>query len=113
MSASQAKAKKIEFPKFAFGTKHIAVSDDWPIGSILVQRPLAPRGSAFPTVNLLANNRDGPLIDRSSIPCLDRCEIGFAGLISRASAPAMALEEIRRRVQRIGRDVEISASAIV
>ena len=52
-------------------------------------------------VNLLANNRDSPLIDRSSISCLDRCKIGFAGLVSCAGTPAMGLEEIcrQRRLQ--------------
>ena len=73
--------------------------------------PSAPRRIAPSCVNLLPNNRDGTLIDRSSIPCLDGCEIGFAGLVSRACAPAAGLEEIRRRGQRIGRNIEISANA--
>jgi hypothetical protein len=44
-------------------------------------------------VNLPANNRDGLLIDRSRIPCLDSSEIGFAGLVSRARLPAMGLRK--------------------
>ena len=64
-------------------------------------------------VNLLANNRDSPLIDRSSIPCLDNSEIGFAGLVPRTRAPAMGSEEICRRGQRAGRGVETAAGAIL
>ena len=75
--------------------------------------PSAPRRRALSSVNLLANKRDGPLIDRSGIPCLDSCEIGFAWLVSRARAPAMALEEICRRGQRVGGVVETSAGAVV
>src|SRR6266540_7354244 len=75
--------------------------------------PSAPRRRALWSVNLLANKRDGPLINRSSIPCLDSCEIGFPRLVSRAPSPAMAPEEIRRRGQRVGSGVEISAGAVV
>src|SRR5262249_46182397 len=55
---------------------------------------------ALSSVNLSANKRNGALIDRSSIPCLDSSEIGFAGLVSRARAPAMRPEEICRRGAR-------------
>ena len=72
-----------------------------------------PRRSAFSAVNLLADNRDGSLIDRSRIPCLDGCEIGFAGLVSRARVPAMLFEEIRGRGERVGCTVEISAGAVI
>src|SRR5712691_7265692 len=72
-----------------------------------------PRRRALSSVNLLANMRDGLLIDRSSIPCLDSSEIRFAGLVSRARAPAMTLEEICRRGQCVGRGVEISAGTVV
>ena len=58
----------------------------------------------------MANKRDGALIDRSSIPLLNSSKIGFAGLVSCASAPAMGLQEIRCRVQRVGRDVEIAGA---
>src|SRR6266702_7260903 len=64
------------------------------------------------SIDLLANKRDGALIDRSSIPCLDGCKIGFAGLVSCARAPAVALEEICRRGQRASRRVEASAGAV-
>jgi hypothetical protein len=59
--------------------------------------------------------RDGPLIDRSSIPCLDSSKIGFAGLVSYARAPAMALEEVCRRGQRVGgraREARLSVGGV-
>jgi hypothetical protein len=68
---------------------------------------------ALSTVYLSANNRNGLLIDRSSIPCLEGGEIGFARLISGPCAPAMSLEEIRRRGQRVPCDVETPADAVV
>jgi hypothetical protein len=74
-------------------------------------RSSAPRRDALSSVNLSANKRDGPLMDRGSIRCLDTSKDGFAGLVSCARAPAMALEEICRRGQRAGRRVEISAGA--
>jgi hypothetical protein len=80
---------------------------------ILDGDPLASRRCNSSCVNLLASNRDGPLIDRSRIPGLDGREIGLARLVSGASAPAMRLKKICRRGQRIGRNVEISANAIV
>src|SRR5215469_13732731 len=70
------------------------------------------RFADVPSVNLTANKRDGPLINWSSIPCLDSSEIGFPRLVSRTRAPAMGLEEICRRVQRIGRNVEISSAVV-
>ena len=48
--------------------------------------PSASRRRTFSSVNLLANNCYGSLIDRSCIPRLDGCEIGFARLVSRARA---------------------------
>src|SRR5262249_43931850 len=51
-------------------------------------------------------------INRSSVPCLDRREIGFPWLVSCAGAPTMSLKEICCRGQRIGRDVEISRAVI-
>ncbi len=56
----------------------------------LVAPPSGSRRGAISSVNLLANERNGALIDRSSIPCLDSSEIGLAGLVSCARAPAMA-----------------------
>ncbi len=76
------------------------------ISAFLGARCSAPLSS----IDLLANKGDGPLIDRGSIPCLDSCKIGFAGLVSCARAPAMALEEICRRVQRAGRGIETSGA---
>src|SRR2546425_462895 len=67
--------------------------------------PSPPPRGALSSVNLLANKRDGPLIDRSSIPGLDSSEIGFAGLVSRARAPAVCPEEICRRGQSAGRGI--------
>src|SRR5258708_40000690 len=73
-------------------------------------RPQAPRRATLPAVDLPADDRDGPLIDRSGIPGLDSCKIGFAGLVSGARAPAMALEEICRRAQRAARGIETSGA---
>src|SRR5215213_9164787 len=81
--------------------------------SFSIRLALAPRGPTLSSINLLADQRDGPLIDRSSIPCLDCSEVGFAGLMACARVPAMGPEEIRRRGQRVGRVVEISARAVV
>src|SRR5260370_4922656 len=78
--------------------------------AFLGARPSASRRDALPSVDLPADDRDGPLIDRSGIPCLDRCKIGFAGLVSGARAPAMALEELCRRAQRAARRVETSGA---
>jgi hypothetical protein len=57
-------------------------------------RDSAPRGLVISSVNLSANKRYRALINRSRVPCLDRHEIAFPGLVSRAGAPAMSLKEI-------------------
>src|SRR5215203_7210929 len=80
--------------------------------SFSIRQALAPRGPTLSSINLLADQCDGPLIDWSSIPGLDRAEVGFARLIACARAPAMGPEEIRRRGQRVARFVEISAQVI-
>ncbi len=49
----------------------------------------------------LADYGDCPLIDAGRVPGLDRREIGLARLISRAGAPAMRVQEIRRRHQAL------------
>ena len=90
-----------------------AAGRDPATGSRPRYNPFSASQRCLSSVNLLANKRDGPLIDRSSIPCLDSSEIGFAGLVSRARLPAMGPEEICRRGQRVGRGVEISAGAVV
>jgi hypothetical protein len=63
-------------------------------------------------VNPLADERNGPLIDRGGIPSLDRREIGFPRLVARACAPAMGLEEICRRGQGGGSVVEASGAVV-
>ena len=65
------------------------------------------------SIDLATNQRDGLLIDGSGVPGLDRPEIGLAGLIAGARAPAMGSEEIGRRGERVGGDVEIAAGAVV
>src|SRR4051794_225442 len=71
---------------------------------------LAGTTASRPAVDLAPHQRDGALIDRSRIPCLDRREIGLARLIAGAGAPAMGLEEDRRRIQRIGGVIEIAGA---
>src|SRR5207247_3048079 len=66
----------------------------------------ALRGAA--AVDLPAHQGDRLLIDRGGVPALDRDEVRLSGLIPHAGAPAVALEEIRRRVQRARRAVEIA-----
>src|SRR3954452_3782244 len=83
----------------------LAVSVDRGTAHQNSERSLAP-------VNLSANMGDGLLIHRSSIPSLKCNEIGLPGLIARAGAPAMRLEEICRRGQRISGNVEISSAVI-
>ena len=51
--------------------------------SFSLRRALAPRGPTLSSINLLADQRDGPLIDWSSIPGLKRAEVGFARLIAK------------------------------
>ena len=58
--------------------------------------PSAPCGYTLLAIDLLADQRDGLLIDRRRIPGLDRAEIGFARLVSGTRTPAMRLEEIGR-----------------
>src|SRR5262245_61955187 len=78
-----------------------------------VIRGLAPRRAGLASVDLLADECDGALVDRSGVPGLDGGKIGLAGLISRARAPAMTSEEIRRRGQRAVGRVQISPGPVV
>src|ERR1700751_4711666 len=64
-------------------------------------------------VDLLAHDGQRPLIDRSSIPRLDGCEIGLAGLIAGARAPAMSAKEVCRRGERVGGNLEIAADTVL
>src|SRR5262245_14209010 len=73
----------------------------------------ALRGRAPTAVDLPAHERDRLLIDRGGIPSLDRREIGFAGLVPCARAPAVALEEVCRRGQCGVHIVEASAGAVI
>ena len=65
----------------------------------------------FP-VDLSAQDSDGSLINRRSIPRLDRSEIGLAGLVSRAHAPAVGFEEVRCRGERVP-DIFQIADAVI
>ena len=55
-------------------------------------------------VDLAAHQRDRLLIDAGGIPGLDGGEVRLARLVARAGAPAMGLQKIRGRVQRVGGD---------
>src|ERR1700733_14823959 len=67
---------------------------------------LVRRKSPLPSaIDLAAHDRDGLLIDLGGIPGLDGGEIGFAGLVAGAGAPAVDLQKICRRAQRVGGDV--------
>src|SRR5215207_2739969 len=96
----------------------IRIQSEWPAGD----RPARSSnggnrclddfaGSAL--VDLLADDGDRALVDGGGIPGLDGAEIRLARLVSAAGAPAMALEEIRRRHQRRARIVEAAAGAVV
>src|SRR5436305_2130578 len=64
------------------------------------------------TVDLTAHECDGALIDRGGIPGLDGCEVGFSRLVPSAGAPAVRLEEIRRRTKRVGSIFEIAGAVL-
>src|ERR1700687_3987329 len=68
------------------------------------------RRPSLASVDLTAYQRDGALIDLRGIPGLDGCEVGLSRLVSRACAPAVRPQEVRGRVQRIGRVVEIAGA---
>src|SRR5215217_5105208 len=82
-------------------------------GSVTV-RPLgrANRGGSA-AVDLLADDGDRALINRGRVPGLDGAEVRLPGLVPAAGAPAMALEEVRRRHQRRAGVVETAAGAVV
>src|ERR1700720_1345221 len=61
-------------------------------------------------VDLAAHQRDGLLINTRGIPFLDGCEVGLARLVSCARAPAVRLQKVRGRVQRVGSIVEIAGA---
>jgi hypothetical protein len=71
--------------------------------------PSALRGLAS-TIDLPAHECDGLLIDRGGIPCLDGCKVRFSGLVARAGAPAMGLQQICRRTKRVGSSVKIAGA---
>src|SRR5258707_14773155 len=73
-------------------------------------RASARRRRALAAIDLAAHQRDGVLIDLSGVPCLDGCEIRFAGLVARAGLPAVCSKKIRRRAKRVGGDVEIAGA---
>src|SRR5581483_1536387 len=70
------------------------------------------RAYLLATVDLPADMRDRLLIDGGGVPGLDDGEIRLARLIAGAGFPTVRLEEVRRRVQRIRRDVETAAAAV-
>src|SRR6516162_8867543 len=68
------------------------------------------RSARTSAVDLLAHDGDGLLVDLRGVPGFDGGEIRLAGLVARAGPPAMGLQEIGRRVQRVGGDVEIAGA---
>src|SRR6202790_4321225 len=76
----------------------------------LARNASACRRPSLAAVDLTAHERDGALIDLRGIPRLDCREVGLSRLVSRARAPAVRLQKIRGRVQRIGRDLEIAGA---
>src|SRR5450432_1281951 len=69
----------------------------------------ALRGLASP-IDLPAHERDGLLIDRGGVPGLDGCKVRFSRLVARAGAPAMGLQQICRRTERVGSSVKIAGA---
>ncbi len=63
-------------------------------------------------VDLAAHDGDRLLVDGRGVPALDGGEVRLALLIAGARAPAVALEECRRRRQRAGRAVEVAAAVL-
>ena len=61
-------------------------------------------------VDLAAHQRDRLLIDAGGIPGLDGGKVRLARLVARAGFPAMGLEKVRGRVQRVGGVFEIAAA---
>jgi hypothetical protein len=79
----------------------------WPPAQYVVPSgDASARRGAIASVDLTAHQRDGALIHRSGIPGLDGCEIGFAGLISRASAPTVALRKFAVELSALARRAE-------
>ena len=68
-----------------------------PEGATNIGHEVSPRHRrALSAIDLTTHKSDGSLIDGSGIPCLNSREVGFSRLVSRAGAPAVGLEEIRR-----------------
>src|SRR5689334_589184 len=65
-----------------------------------------------PRVDLLPDERDRLLIDRRSVPGLDRGKVRLAGLIPRPRLPAVSLEEVGGRGERARWRVEIADAKI-
>ncbi len=64
-----------------------------PGGATNIGHEVSPRHRrALSAIDLTTHKSDGSLIDGSGIPCLNSCD----RLVSRAGAPAVGLEEIRR-----------------
>src|SRR5438128_4217353 len=61
-------------------------------------------------VDLAAHQRDRLLINTRGIPGLDGSKIRLARLVARAGAPAMRLQKVRGRGQRVGRVFEIAGA---
>ena len=69
------------------------------------RRPTTP-------VDLPAHQRDGLLVDACRIPRLDGGEIRLARLVTGSRTPAIGFQEVRRRAQRVGGNLEVAANAL-
>src|ERR1700710_3174202 len=61
-------------------------------------------------VDLPAHQRDRLLVDAGGVPGLDGGEVGLARLVAAAGPPAVRLQKVRGRIQRVGRDFEIAGA---
>src|ERR1700741_3221337 len=68
------------------------------------------RAALLPTLDLPAHQRNRLLVDARGIPGLDGRKIRFARLIAGAGLPAMRAQEVRGRVQRVRRVLEIAGA---
>src|SRR5260221_3986429 len=79
-------------------TTRLPATPTAPIHQISGTSPGPPTEALPPAIDLPAHDRDGLLIDLCGVPGFDGGEIGFAGLIARAGAPAVGPQRIRRRI---------------
>src|SRR3979490_468843 len=70
----------------------------------------ARRGRALASVDLPSHECYCLLIHRRGVPRFDGRKVGFSRLVASAGPPAVSPQEIRRRIERIGGNVEIAGA---